>query len=39
MLFRGRLSPSVERAAADTALIGDYMTGGFLSAPPIATAA
>jgi simple sugar transport system ATP-binding protein len=39
VLFRGRLSPSLDRAEADTARIGDYMTGGFLSAPSIATAA
>ncbi|HET9067384.1 MAG TPA: ABC transporter ATP-binding protein [Amaricoccus sp.] len=39
VLFRGRLSPVLDRAEADTARIGDYMTGGFLGAPVIATAA
>ena len=39
VLFRGRLSPPVDRAEADTALIGDYMTGGFLTELPAATAA
>lgn len=33
VLFRGRLSPSVDRCNADAALIGDYMTGGFLDHP------
>lgn len=31
VLFRGRLSPSLSRQEADTALVGSYMTGGFLS--------
>lgn len=30
VLFRGRLSPSLSRAQANVALVGDYMTGGFL---------
>ncbi len=32
VLFRGHLSPSIERARANTTLIGDFMTGGFLAA-------
>lgn len=31
VIFRGHLSPSVERAQANTALIGDLMTGGFMA--------
>ncbi|MBS3652117.1 ABC transporter ATP-binding protein [Pseudaminobacter sp. 19-2017] len=30
VLFRGRLSPSVDRADANSSLVGEYMTGGFL---------
>jgi len=30
VIFRGRLSPSLSRAEANTAMIGNYMTGGFL---------
>lgn len=32
VLFRGRLSPAMDRAEATVSTIGDYMTGGFL--PP-----
>lgn len=31
VLFRGHLSPSLERADATISIVGDYMTGGFLS--------
>ena len=31
VIFRGHLSPSIERSQADSALIGDFMTGGFLA--------
>jgi simple sugar transport system ATP-binding protein len=31
VLFRGRLSPSLARQEADTALVGSYMTGGFIA--------
>lgn len=37
VLFRGRLSPSLDRSEADTVTMGDYMTGGFLAEPAIAT--
>ncbi|WP_347140562.1 ABC transporter ATP-binding protein [Paracoccus sp. SSK6] len=30
VLFRGRLSPALDRAEATVSTIGDYMTGGFL---------
>lgn len=35
VLFRGRLSPSLSRQDASTALVGSYMTGGFLAVQEI----
>ncbi len=34
VIFRGHLSPSIDRVDADSALIGDFMTGGFLPGQP-----